>query len=188
VLVNNTTGSNNTANGYQALYHNTSGSSNIALGFNAGLNLTTGDNNIDIGNAGVADEANTIRIGDSTVQSATFIAGIYSTPVTGGVPVVVNSLGQLGISSLGTSSPSAPASRRSKQEMLRYEAMNTKLRSEFLKEHKAFVAEQHKVQELQANAARQQKQIEVLTAGLQKVSAQLELSKPPARTGAKNQR
>jgi hypothetical protein len=34
-----------------------------------------------------------------------------------------------------------------------------------------------KVQELEANAERQQKQIEALTAGLQKVSAQLELSK-----------
>jgi hypothetical protein len=34
------------------------------------------------------------------------------------------------------------------------------------------------VKELEANAARQQKQIEALTAGLQKVSAQLEASKP----------
>ena len=45
------------------------------------------------------------------------------------------------------------------------------LLNEFLKEHR-------KVQELEANAERQQKQIEALTAGLQKVSAQLEASKP----------
>ena len=45
------------------------------------------------------------------------------------------------------------------------------LLNEFLKEHR-------KVQELEANAARQQKQIEDLAAGLQKVSAQLEASKP----------
>ena len=45
------------------------------------------------------------------------------------------------------------------------------LLNEFLKEHR-------KVENLEANAARQQKQIEALTAGLQKVSAQLEASKP----------
>ncbi|PYK26556.1 MAG: hypothetical protein DME59_07415 [Verrucomicrobia bacterium] len=62
---------------------------------------------------------------------------------------------------------------------VRYEAVNAMLLNEFLKEHKAFVEEQHKVQELEANAVRQQKQIEALTAGLQKVSTQLE-----ARRGA----
>jgi prefoldin subunit 5 len=38
------------------------------------------------------------------------------------------------------------------------------------------------VQELEANAMRQQKQIESLTAGLQKVSAQLELIETAPRT------
>jgi len=61
---------------------------------------------------------------------------------------------------------------------VRYEAVNAMLLNEFLKEHKAFVEEQRKVQELEANAAQQQKQIEALTAGLQKVSAQLEARKP----------
>ena len=61
---------------------------------------------------------------------------------------------------------------------VRYEAVNAMLLNEFLKEHKAFVEEQHKAQELEANVAQQQKQIEALTAGLQKVSAQLEASKP----------
>ena len=51
------------------------------------------------------------------------------------------------------------------------------LLNEFLKEHKAFVEEQHKVENLQATVTQQQKQIETLTAGLQKVSAQLEVSK-----------
>ena len=54
---------------------------------------------------------------------------------------------------------------------VRYDQVNAMLLNEFLKEHR-------KVQELEANAARQQKQIEALTAGLQKVSAQLEASKP----------
>ena len=43
-----------------------------------------------------------------------------------------------------------------------------------------------KVQELEANAARQQKQIEALTAVVQKVSAQLELNKPAPQTVLNN--
>jgi hypothetical protein len=45
--------------------------------------LTTGSNNIDIGNLGVAAESGTIRIGTTSTQKATFIAGIYGTSVTG---------------------------------------------------------------------------------------------------------
>jgi len=76
---------------------------------------------------------------------------------------------------------------------VRYEAVNAMLLNEFLKEHKAFVAEQHKVQQLEATAARQeaniaqqQKQIETLAAGLQKVSAELELSKTAPQTVLNN--
>ena len=56
------------------------------------------------------------------------------------------------------------------------------LLNEFLKEHKAFVEQQRKLEQQGATIARQQKQIEALTAGLQKVSAQLELRKPAPRT------
>ena len=59
--------------------------------------------------------------------------------------------------------------REGKPETVRYDAVNAMLLNEFLKEHR-------KVQELEANAARQQEQIEALTAGLQKVSAQIELN------------
>jgi trimeric autotransporter adhesin len=65
---------------------------------------------------------------------------------------------------------------------VRYEAVNAMLLNEFLKEHKAFVEEQREVQEQKAMIAQQQKQIEALTAGLQKVSAQLELSKSAPQT------
>jgi uncharacterized coiled-coil protein SlyX len=65
---------------------------------------------------------------------------------------------------------------------VRYDAVNAMLLNEFLKEH-------HTVRELksiaakqEATIARQQKQIEALTAGLQKVSAQLEVSKPAPQT------
>src|SRR5262249_31766244 len=56
---------------------------------------------------------------------------------------------------------------------VRYEAVNAMLLNEFLKARRQIDA--------------QQKQIEVLTASLQKVSAQLELSKPAPQTALNNQ-
>jgi hypothetical protein len=60
-----------------------------------------------------------------------------------------------------------------------YDKVNAMLLNEFLKEHR-------KVQELEANAVRQQKEIEALAQGLQKVSAQLELNKPAPQTVLNN--
>jgi Chaperone of endosialidase len=94
--LNNTTGNNNTASGVNALKNNTTGSRNIALGAGAGLNLTTGSNNIDIGNVGLAGEANKIRIGKIGTQTATFVAGIRGATLASGVAVIVGSNGQLG--------------------------------------------------------------------------------------------
>jgi hypothetical protein len=53
-------------------------------------------------------------------------------------------------------------------ESVRYEMVNAMLLNEFLKEHR-------KVEKLEATVLEQQKQITVLTAGLEKVSAQLEM-------------
>jgi len=64
--------------------------------------------------------------------------------------------------------------KEGKPYTVRYDSVNAMLLNEFLKAHR-------KVQELEANAARQQKQIEALTAGLQKVSAELEASKPASQ-------
>src|SRR5438046_3404147 len=105
-LLNNT-GERNTANGAASLFNNTIGNNNIALGFTAGFNLTTGDLNIDIGNEGIADEANTIRIGTKRDQTKTFIAGIKGAAVAGAT-VQVNGDGQLGV---------APSSERFKVEV-----------------------------------------------------------------------
>jgi Chaperone of endosialidase len=97
-LENNTTGSLNTAAGAHSFALNTTGSSNIALGFQAGDRLTRGNNNIDIGNTGVAAESETMRIGTQGTQTRTFIAGIrgVTTGNANAVPVVIDSLGQLG--------------------------------------------------------------------------------------------
>ena len=73
---------------------------------------------------------------------------------------------------------------------MRYEAVNAMLLNEFLKEHRkveeqqATIAELRK--ELEANAVRQQKQIEALTAGLQKVTAQIEVLKLAPQTVLNN--
>jgi hypothetical protein len=210
-------GDGNTANGYQALYGN-NGTGNIAVGLYAGSFNQTGSYNIDIGNIG-SDESNTIRIGESNVQTATFIAGIYGATASGGVAVYVNSDGQLGtltssarfkqnIQSMDKASDVLlalrPVTFRYKPEIdpqslpqfglvaeevekvnpalvvrdadgkvftVRYEAVNAMLLNEFLKEHR-------KVEQLEATAAHQQEQIEALTAGLQRVSAQVEMSRP----------
>jgi hypothetical protein len=97
-LYSNTAGDGNTANGLSALAFNTTGAFNIALGTSAGQNLTTGDRNIDIGNLGVADEGNTIRIGTTGDQSATYIAGIAGQTVgAGGSTCYVDNDGKLGV-------------------------------------------------------------------------------------------
>ena len=227
----NTTGTGNTAVGLGALQSNTSGSSNIALGLNAGSSLTTGSNNIDIGNIGVAAEANTIRIGDSGAQTATFIAGISGAMVTGS-RVVVTSSGQLGVTPsskrfkdqikpMDKASEAIlalnPVTFRYKKELdpdrvpqfgliaeevekvnpdlvardeqgkpytVRYEAVNAMLLNEFLKEHRKM---EQLTKEFESKLAEQQKQIQQLTAGLQKVSAQLELRNPALQTALSDQ-
>jgi hypothetical protein len=58
---------------------------------------------------------------------------------------------------------------------VRYDAVNAMLLNEFLKEHRKV---EQLTKDFESKLAEQQKQIEALTAGLQKVSAQLEASKP----------
>ena len=83
--------------------------------------------------------------------------------------------------------------RNNKGELhtVRYDAVNAMLLNEFLKEHKTVQELEAKVQKqeaiiaqqqdgFQSKLARQQKQIEALASGLQKVSARFEASKPAA--------
>src|SRR5262249_1977257 len=69
--------------------------------------------------------------------------------------------------------------KEGKPYSVRYDQVNAMLLNEFLKEHRT-------VQEQGATIARQQKQIEALTAVVQKVSAQLELSKSGPQTASNN--
>ena len=74
-------------------------------------------------------------------------------------------------------------------ETIRYEQINAMLLNEFLKEHKKVEEQQGAIAQLKSTVAQQQEgfevkfakqeeQIEKLTADLQKVSAQLEATKP----------
>ena len=62
--------------------------------------------------------------------------------------------------------------QQGKPYSVRYDQVNAMLLNEFLKEHR-------KVEKLKAIVVEQQKQIKALTAGLEKVSAQLEMNKAP---------
>jgi len=72
--------------------------------------------------------------------------------------------------------------KEGKPYTVRYDAVNLMLLNEFLKEHKAFVEEQHKVEKLEATVAQERKDFEAAVAQLktqvQEVSAQLEATKP----------
>jgi hypothetical protein len=73
---------------------------------------------------------------------------------------------------------------------VRYDAVNAMLLNEFLKEHKAFVEEQRKVEKLEATVARQHKDFEAALAELKgqirKVSEQIEASKPAPQVADSN--
>jgi hypothetical protein len=137
------TGGYNTATGSEALFFDTSGSenvgvgggalrelpegsSNIALGMSAGAAFTGKEsNNIDIGNHGVKEDQNIIRIGSE--QSKTFVAGIYEKTV--GSPschVVVSSVNQLGCESSAVAPDIAPTSEQ-KQEHAQLERQQNEI-------------------------------------------------------------
>ena len=69
---------------------------------------------------------------------------------------------------------------RGKPYSVRYEAVNAMLLNEFLKEHR-------EVQEQKSTIARMQRQIDSLTAGLEKVGAHLDMSKSGPKTIANDQ-
>jgi len=94
-LYSNVFGSSNSGFGHSALKYST-GTNNLGLGANGGYNVTGGSNNIEIANQGLAGDNGVIRIGAPTTQTATFIAGIENSKVTGAA-VYVTPSGQLGV-------------------------------------------------------------------------------------------
>ncbi len=121
---NNTSGYYNTFYGWKAGSSNTTGHDNTFYGFGAGSNNTTGSSNVYIASVGApsGNESNTIRIGwqgdGDEQQNTTYIAGIYGTTSSGGIPVYVNSNGQLGTST---------SSRRFKEQIADMDDSSNKL-------------------------------------------------------------
>lgn len=94
--LNVATGNSNTAIGSLAGVAVSSGENNLLLGYNAGSAYTTESNNICLMNVGVASDADTMRIGNSTHTSCR-IYGIYGASVGGtNAAVLVDDTGLLG--------------------------------------------------------------------------------------------
>jgi trimeric autotransporter adhesin len=201
-LNDNVNGNENAAVGLNALVHNT-GSNNVALGSGAGSNATTGSNNVYIGYqiGGSAAESNACYIKSIFGQTAAGGSAVFidansklgtSTsskrfkeeikpmdkasdalfalkPVTFHYKKEIDPVGksQLGLVAEDVEKVNPDLVVRDKEGKaysVRYDQVNAMLLNEFLKEHRT-------VQELK-------KEVAALTAGLQKVSAQLEASKP----------
>ena len=96
----NTSGAENVFFGLQAGYNNTTGILNTFYGYDAGILNTTGSYDVYIANEGPSSgsESYTIRIGD-VHQTAAYVAGIFGSTSSSGIPVYINSEGQLGTSS-----------------------------------------------------------------------------------------
>ena len=98
-----TTGIDNTALGLGSGQRLRTGSDNVLIGFHAGFNYIGAESNnivIGAGTLGTTSESNVIHIGDTGASAATtcFIGGIFGVTTTAGgaIPVLVNSVGQLG--------------------------------------------------------------------------------------------
>jgi trimeric autotransporter adhesin len=96
----NSTGIGNTFLGQIAGFYTTTGSYNTYVGRNAGCESCNGVGSFNIylgvNSGALFDESNTLRIGQAGTLGAAYIAGIYGVNAPSGVPVFVNSSGQLG--------------------------------------------------------------------------------------------
>jgi predicted ribosome quality control (RQC) complex YloA/Tae2 family protein len=84
--------------------------------------------------------------------------------------------------------------KEGKPYTVRYDAVNTMLLNEFLKEHRRMQEQQATIAQLrstvnqqQKRAARQEKQIAALASGLEKVSAQIGMSRPAPQIASNEQ-
>ena len=205
-LSGNTTGEGNTAIGDAALASSVTGNFNIAVGIIAGSNVTTASDVICIGSSG-ANVDSSCFIGSirGAVVSPDAMPVLIDSSSKLGTTIGSSRRFKTKIKPMGKASEAlfalAPVSFRYKTEIdpagtsqfglvaedvekvnsdlimrdkegkpysVRYDQVNAMLLNEFLKEHR-------KVEQMQ-------KQIEALTAGLQRVSTQLELSKAAPQT------
>jgi len=201
-LLSNTTGSNNTALGVSAGIYVTTASDVICIGANVGgANVS---NTAWIGNVyGVTTQSGTtapVVVSDGgqlgTVASSQRFKKDISTmenvseailslrPVTFHYRTDTKGIPQFGLiaEEVAKVNPALVLpDKEGKPYSVRYDAVNAMLLNEFLKEHRTVQAQKATIaqleQDFQSKLAEQQKQIQALTAGLQKVSAEIERSK-----------
>ena len=208
-LTNNTTGSNNTALGQLAGSNVTTAHNVIAIGANvagADVSNTTWIGNVygvttqsgttapvvvsDTGQLGTVASSERFKKDIATMEKASE-AILSLRPVTFHYKTDTKSTPQFGLiaEEVAKVNPALVLpDKEGKPYTVRYDQVNTMLLNEFLKEHhqvqeqgRKLEAQDRKVQQQEATIAKQQKQIDALTAGLQKVSAQVEAS--PSRGG-----
>ena len=204
------TGLNNTAIGLDALRYSTTGMNNIALGASAGTNVTDASAVIAIGASG-ANVSNSCFIGnirgystsindaipvliDSNNQLGTQSSSrrfkkdiqqmdkasetiLALKPVTFHYRSDKTNRAEFGLVAEEVAKVNPDLVVRDRNDEIytvRYDAVNAMLLNEFLKEHR-------KVEEQGAIIAKQQKQIEALTTGLQKVNDRVNLMKPASQ-------
>jgi hypothetical protein len=216
-LFSNTTGSSNTADGFQALYYNTgSNNVGLGFNAGTNLTTGSGNVCIGYNVLGVAGESNTTRISNvySSVASgrAVYInadnkigtlvssrrfkeeikpmdktseAILELKPVTFHYKKEIERNGGIMFGLIAEDVEKVDPdlvtrNEKGETEAVRYEAVNAMLLNEFLKEHRTVQEQGETITELK-------KQIAALTAGLQRVSAEVELSKPAPQTVLNNQ-
>jgi hypothetical protein len=211
-LFNNTTGGGNTAVGSSAGFNQTTGGGNVYIGF--GMNGVAGETNScyiasifgQTSTNGVPVFINSDNKLGTTTSSKRFKQDIKpmdkaSEALLALRPVTFRykkDIDPAGISQFGLVAEDVEKvnpdlvvrDKEGRPYSVRYDQVNAMLLNEFLKEHR-------KTEKLEATVVTQQKQIEALTAGLQKVSAQLtaasrsdgglELSTPATQTVLNNQ-
>ena len=178
-MVHNDTGSNNTAVGAFALSNNSTGDYITAIGANAGTDPGIGSNNVYIGDPGYPGDTNVISIGgiaaSGTPYENTYIGGIYGADVNVGtaLPVYVDTDGHLGtnlVNAFGKKVRVRGPQGAQPQAML----------NEFQKQQK-------RIAELESTVARLATMVKEQAAQIQKVSAQLEATRPAPRVAVNNQ-
>ena len=204
-LFSNTTGFSNTAIGASAGANQTTGSNNVYIG--AGMSGVAGEVNAcyianifsQMSVTGLPVLINAFGKLGTTTSSRRFKEDIKpmdkaSDALFGLEPVTFRykkAIDPAGTSQLGLVAEEVEKinpdlvvrDKEGKHYSVRYDQVNAMLLNEFLKEHRK-VEQQRK--DFEAALAQQQKQIEALTAGLQKVSAQLEVRKPAPQTVLNN--
>jgi hypothetical protein len=213
-LASNTTGSNNTALGFRAGFNLTTGNGNVCIGKGvlgvSGENNTTRISNVYSSVAsGRAVYVNSDNKIGTLVSSRRFKDDIKPMdkasetilalkPVTFRYKKEIEPSGAIMFGLIAEEVEKVDpelVTRNAKGEVetVRYDAVNAMLLNEFLKQHhqvqeqdRKLEAQDRKMQQQQAVIAKQQKQIDALKMGLQKVSAELELSKPAPQTVLNN--